>query len=218
MVYLYRMSRGNYSIVDLDTYVFIDVSNIRAACLKTLGLRLNFEKLYCYLRQKYKRLKDVYYFEGIADDDQAKTDAFERLQELGYSVKTLSRKAYVKPAMYKEVKCRKCGNVQRTQVLKRSISLKSNVDVYLATELLSIAYLAKRPVHLMLVSCDGDYAEMIKNAILRNENVMISVLATPSVRDMNKNTLSIRLKKVYNDVPLHRYELNNIYNIRGLIS
>ena len=206
------MKRRGVGISEIDTYVFVDASNIRSTCLKTLGVRIDFEKLYKYFERKYSKFKGAYYFEGIADNDETKAKVFGRLESVGYQVKTLSRKAYMNPAVYKDVRCRKCGNVQKTQILKKSISLKSNVDVYLATELLSVAYLSEAPIHLVVVSCDGDYAEMIKNVILKNDNVVISVLATPSVRDMRKNTLSVRLKRIYAELQdkRNRYHLCNI--------
>lgn len=93
--------------------------------------------------------------------------------------------------------------------------MKSNVDVYLATDFLKLACLAKRPVHAILVSCDGDYAEMIRGAVEVNQKVHISVLATPSVKEPQKNTLSTRLKALFNEIP--RYELRSIRDIEDYI-
>lgn len=36
-----------------DTYIYIDVSNIRSACLKTLGFMVDFAKLFDYFKEKY---------------------------------------------------------------------------------------------------------------------------------------------------------------------
>lgn len=200
---------------ELDTYIYIDASNIRAACLKTLKLKIDFRKLIKYFRNKYPRLQETRYYEGVADDDSQKKQHFSSLKRAGYTVCSLSRKTYIDPAMYKEVKCKKCGNVQKVQTLKRSIKMKSNVDVYLATDLLETAYLAKKPVHIILASCDGDYAEMIKNAIIKNKNVTISVLATPAVKDYSRNTLSVRLKELRNSIP--RFHLTDVRDICDLI-
>ncbi len=59
---------------DVDTYVYVDVSNIRASCLKTLNFKIDFEKVYIYLAGKYKKLRSVYYYEGIAADDAEKAE------------------------------------------------------------------------------------------------------------------------------------------------
>lgn len=181
-------------IAELDTYIFIDTSNIRTSCFKTLGLRIDFGRMLEYFKKKYPNLKDVRYYEGISNDDEYKKKSFKRLEKAGYTICSLERKSYIDPAVYKKVKCKKCGHVQREKVLGRSVKMKSNVDVYLATDLLEIAYLAQKPTHIVLASCDGDYAEMIKNAITKNENVLISVLATPPVRQISRNTLSVRLR------------------------
>lgn len=50
----------------LDTYVFIDTSNIRASCLKTLSFKIDFKNLFQYFQKKYHNLQEVYYYEGIA--------------------------------------------------------------------------------------------------------------------------------------------------------
>lgn len=209
------MTGNELKLTDLETRVFVDASNIRACCLRTLGWRMDFRKLLKYLRRKYPRLVETRYYEGIATDDAGKEKTFAELTKIGYQVCALSRKAYVDPAVYREVKCRKCGNIQRVQTLKRSVKLKSNVDVYLATEFLKQAYLAERPIHLIVFSCDGDYAEMIREAIQTNENVYVTVVATPAIKDMTRNTLSLRLKELRGKLP--RYYLTSIRDIEDLV-
>lgn len=202
-------------LADLETYVYIDVSNIRACCLLTLGLEINFIKLMSYLKRKYNVLREVRYYEGIANDDYKKRDLFKELERTGHKICALERKAYVSPPVCKIFKCGRCGYRQSIQVARRSVKLKSNVDVFLATDLLKRAYLAERPRHLILFSCDGDYAEMIREAIATNQNVFITVVATPSVKDSKKNTLSTRLKQLKGKVD--RFYLTDIRDVRGLI-
>lgn len=202
-------------LADLETYVYIDVSNIRACCLLTLGLEINFIKLMSYLKRKYSALREARYYEGIANDDERKRDLFGELEQIGYKIRALERKAYVSPPVYKIFECERCGHRQSIQVARRSVKLKSNVDVFLATDLLKRAYLAKKPVHLILFSCDGDYAEMIREALETNRNVFITVVATPSVKDSRKNTLSTRLKRLKGEV--ERFYLTDIRDVGGLI-
>lgn len=198
-------------LADLETHAYIDVSNIRACCLLTLGKKIDFGKLISYLKGKYSALGEVSYYEGIANDDNEKRKLFETFTQKGYKVCTLERKAYVNPPVYKNFKCKQCGYLQQVQVLRRSVKLKSNVDVYLATDLLKRAYLAEKPTHLILFSCDGDYAEMIQKAIETNRNIFITVIATPSVKEPHKNTLSIRLKQLRGSV--ERFYLTDIRDI-----
>lgn len=92
--------------------------------------------------------------------------------------------------------------------------MKSNVDVYLATDLLRLAYLARKKTYTILVSCDGDYAEMVKSALGANPKIAISVLGTPVVKD-RKNTFSMRLQEVRGKMP--NFYIRNIQNIQPLI-
>lgn len=204
------------NIIDLPTYVLIDVSNIRSCCLKTCDFRIDFKKLINYLKQKYPKLQDVRYYEGIAKGDEKKSLEFKKLKRSGYTIKSLSRKSYINEAVIKNIECKKCHHKNRITVLPETKKLKSNVDVFLATELLEIAFTAKKPIHIIIFSCDGDYAEAIKSAV-KNPNIFITVIATPPIRDIEKNTLSSRLKQLYKDIPTH-YQLFNIADIKDYIS
>jgi uncharacterized LabA/DUF88 family protein len=200
---------------DLPTYVYIDVSNIRYACLRSCGIRLRFDKLLKYFRGKYPNLKTVKYFEGISLDDTAREKQFKQYEKMGYEVCSLSRKAYNDPAVYKDFICKKCKTPNRVKVLDKSKKLKSNVDVYIATELLEVAHIATEPIHIILMSCDGDYAEMIKSAV-KNRNVHITVLATPTTK--KHNALSLRLKDLSRELTQDKYHLVDITTIRQQIS
>lgn len=217
------MKEVKKKLPEFETYVFIDVSNIRSACLKTLGFKIDFARFFDYFDKKYSKLKGVFYYEGIAKGDVNKQDEFIKLEQIGYKVRPLERKAYVSPPVYKQIKCQKCGTLCRVRILKRSTKMKSNVDVYLATDLLKIAYFAKKPTRIILVACDGDYAEMIKSALETNKRVHIDVLATPVVPRVlrkngayeDKNTCSTRLQKLRGELP--NLTMLNIRNIQDLI-
>lgn len=203
------------SLSDLPTYVLIDVSNIRSCCLRTCNFRINFNKLIDYLKKKYPRLQDARYYEGIAKGDKEKTLEFKKLEKSGYTIKSLSRKSYINKAVIKNIECRKCHHKNRVQILPQTKKLKSNVDVFLATELLEIAFSAKKPTHIILFSCDGDYAEAIKSAT-KNKNVFITVIATPPTKEIEKNTLSTRLKILRKEIP-DQFALVNIATIQKYI-
>lgn len=200
---------------DRDTYIFIDVSNIRSACLKSCGLRIDFTKLYSYLVNKYPNLKSVRYYEGIARGDKKKQKEFKKLEKLGYSIKSLQRRAYINPAVMKNFECKSCGERNRVEVLRRETTMKSNVDVYLASEMLEIALKAIKPTHIVIFTCDGDYAEAIKIAA-KNRKIAFTVISTPPVRYWGKNSLSIRLKELKKSLG-KQYHLNNIEDIEDNI-
>lgn len=98
--------------------------------------------------------------------------------------------------------------------LKKSLSLKSNVDVYLATDMLSLVYTCKKKTHIVLESCDGDYTEMIKTALDANPRVLITVLGTPVVRN-NTNTFSVRLQALRG---MECFAIMNVQTIKDKIS
>lgn len=211
------MTTEKHRLSGLDTYVFVDVSNIRNACRRSCGIQLDFVKLIAYLKQKYKKLLSVKYFEGIASGDSEKEAQFEEYQRAGYEICALARKAYYNRARYKDFSCVSCGAPNHLKVLEKTTQLKSNVDVYVATEILKVALLAKRPVHIILFACDGDYAEMIKTATV-NKNVRVTVIATPYTGNRRYNCLSSRLKDLAREVPARQYRLRDISEIRDRVS
>lgn len=199
-----------------DTYVYIDVSNIRWACQKTLDFRIDFVRLLDYFKQKYPKLREVRYYEGIATDDAKKRRMFNFLRRKGYVICSLKRKSYNSvETEERDVKCPKCGNEWTTEFTREHKAMKSNVDVYLASDMVAQASVADRPTRFILVSCDGDYAEAIKTALRLNDKVSVAVLATPPVKEMARNTLSVRLKVLRSQT--ERYKLQNVDDIRAFI-
>lgn len=202
-----------------DTYIYIDVSNIRSACLKTLGFMIDFVKLLEYFQRKYPNLRDVRYYEGCAKGDMKKRRVFNFLKRQGYTICPLERKAYNSLEIEEQtVKCPKCKHRWTAEFKREHKILKSNVDVYLSSDMMAQAARADHPTRLILVSCDGDYTEAIKNAIDLNKNVSVTVLATPTAKDMNKNTLSVRLKSLLTELPKSKYSLNYIDSIKTTIA
>lgn len=205
-------SMNKIKLKDLETYVYIDSSNIRNA-LKVSHRKLEWKMLYQYFENSYKNLQSVKYFEGIDKEDSLKTMEFQNLKKFGYEIKALERKAYINPPKYKTFKCQNCKEKNTVEILKESKTLKSNVDVYLCSELMGDLLSYNKPVHAIILTCDGDYAEMIRNTIEKNMNVHISVFATPFTK--YNNYLSIRLKELER---IERYYLVNILNIKDKIS
>ena len=191
----------------LPVYVYIDASNIKNA-LKTFNIDIDFLKLYQYFMHKYSNLIAVKYFEGIDKEDIVQKNHLKKLEKAGYIVKSLERKTYLKPAKYKNIRCINCGKQNKIQILKETKKFKSNIDVYLCSELMGDLLNKRKKFHAIILSCDGDYAEMIKNVLNINNNIYISVLDTPFVK--NNNYLSVRLKELRN---VDRYQLVNILNI-----
>ena len=212
-----------YNKEDMDlpeetkTYVYIDVSNIRYACLWSCGFNLDFIKLYDYFKDKYPNLQEVRYYEGVSYRDKKKLRHFRFLSErIGYKICSLSRKGYVEPARYETFECENCKFPNKVKVLPENVKMKSNVDVYLTSDLLECAAKANEPINFVILSCDGDYAEAIKAALRLSPDSRVTVLATP-MTEIN-NCLSVRLKHLSRELDRKNYKLANVYNIRDYIS
>ena len=199
------------NLKELDTYVYIDSSNIRNA-LRISHVELDYAMLLNYFKTTYRLLKVIKYFEGIDRTDLDKIKLFENYEKLGYEMKTLERKSYNNPPKFKIFKCVNCKEKNTVEILKESKTLKSNIDVYLCSELMGDLLSVKRESHAIILTCDGDYAEMIKNVLSKNENIHISVFSTSFTK--YNNYLSVRLKELER---VERYYLVNILNIKDKI-
>ena len=205
------------SLLEAKTYIYIDVSNIRHACLWSCGFNLNFIKLYSYLKEKYPNVQEVRYYEGVSSSDKKKLKHFRFLSEkIGYKICSLTRKGYVEPPRYETFECKNCKFPNKVKVLSESIKLKSNVDVYLTSDLLECAARAKEPINVVILSCDGDYAEAIKAALRLSPDSCVTVLATPMTE--TNNCLSVRLKHLSRELNRDNYKLSNINTIRDYVS
>ncbi len=205
------------SLLKAKTYIYIDVSNIRHACLWSCGFNLDFIKLYIYLRKKYPNVQEIRYYEGVSSRDKKKLRHFRFLNDrIGYIVCSLSRKGYVEPAKFETFECENCKFPNKVKILSENVKLKSNVDVYLASDMLECIAKAEEPVNIVILSCDGDYAEAIKSALRLSPNSCVTVLATP-MTEVN-NCLSVRLKHLSRELGRKNYKLANINNIRDYVS
>lgn len=204
-------------LLEAKTYIYIDVSNIRHACLWSCGFNLDFIKLYDYLKEKYPNVQEIRYYEGISSGDKKKLKHFRFLGEkVGYKVCSLARKEYIEPPKYETFECKNCKFPNKVKVLSENIKLKSNVDVYLTSDLLECVARAKESINIVILSCDGDYAETIKTALRLSPNSRVTVLATPMTE--TNNCLSVRLKHLSRELDRNNYKLSNINNVRDYIS
>lgn len=209
------MSDEKITLKSRKTFVFVDVSNIRYACRCSCDFDLNFKKFYCYLQNKYANLQEARYYEGIASDDEKKQRYFQRLEKAGWTICSLERKSYTNEAKYADFECSECSTLNTVQILPETTKLKSNVDVYMAVDMMKCAMQATEPIHIILVSCDGDFTEAIHGILSVNPDVFITVMATPMTR--TNNCLSVRLKNLRSELP-DDMTLMNIDNLKEQIS
>lgn len=197
----------------MKTYVYIDASNIRNA-LRSSNISINFPNLFKYLKAKYPNLASVKYFEGISSEDITKKELFKSYEVSGVDIRSLERKSYLNEAKYKIFTCNKCGEKESVETQKSAIAFKSNIDVYLCSELFGDAFPKNEEIHFVIFSCDGDYAEMIKKLLEIYPKSSVSVFATKYTK--SNLYLSSRLQKLVGDYP-GRYHLVNIENIKDKI-
>lgn len=197
------------------TYVYIDVSNIRYACNRSCNFNLDFVRLYSYFKRKYTNLCEVRYYEGISSSDAAKERHFNFLRQVGYLVCPLERKGYKESAKFTKFQCENCNHLNTVQILPESTKLKSNVDVYLASNMIEQVAKNTEPIHAILVSCDGDYAEAIHTIMHLEPRTFVTVLATPMTA--KNNCLSSRLKSLRADFPTS-VDISSIAKIEKYVS
>lgn len=70
------------NLSEVETYVYIDVSNIRYACRRGCDFNLDFVKLYSYLKTKYLNTQEIRYYEGISIGDGKKMNYFRKSLEI----------------------------------------------------------------------------------------------------------------------------------------
>lgn len=198
-------------MLSLKTFVYIDAANIRNALHKS-HFEIDFVKLYEYIKLKYAQLNSVKYFEGFDSTDAEKQKLFDSYEKAGMNMHLLSRKSYTSPARFMQFSCEKCKSPNKVQVHEEKTTFKSNIDVFLSTEIFSDIIQAREPLHLVIVSCDGDYAEMIKKILELYPKTYVTVVATPFKR--YGNYLSARLSELKK---MERYNLMNILTAKEKI-
>jgi len=198
-------------LLTLKTFVYIDASNIRNALRKS-NYEIDFLKLYDYIKQKYNHLGSVKYFEGVDAEDVDMKALFASYEKAGITMHLLSRKSYLSKPIFKTFDCTACKVKNKVQVREEKTTMKSNIDVFLTTEIFSDIIQAREPLHLVIVSCDGDYAEMIKKILELYPKTYVSVVATPFKRF--GNYLSARLSELKK---MDRYNLVDILTVKEKI-
>lgn len=81
--------------------------------------------------------------------------------------------------------------------------------------MMKYAIRATEPLHIILVSCDGDFAETIHGVVDVNPDAFITILATPMMK--RNNCLSVRLKNLRKELP-DNMTIMNIENLKEQIS
>ena len=198
-------------LLKLKTYVYIDGSNIRNA-LRKAHFDVDFIKLYEYIKQKYNYLEAVKYFEGVDIEDKEKKALFDEYTKAGMIIRSLERKSYTSKEKYTYIACEHCQKKNKVVLREEKTTLKSNIDVFLSTEIFADLIINREPLHVVIVSCDGDFAEVIKKVLELYPKTFVTVVATPFRK--YGNYLSTRLHELKDK---ERYSLMNILTAKDKI-
>lgn len=132
----------------MKTYAFVDASNIIYGT-KDEGWKVDFRKLFKYLRERYK-CKKIYYFAGVEAKNPKQHRFYEILKKIGYELVLKPVKIYRQPG----------GGTIR----------KANCDV-------DLTFYAMRDKdefsRIVLFSGDGDFEVLLKYFIQTKKEVLI---------------------------------------------
>jgi len=141
-----------------NNYAYIDGANLHKG-VKDLGWKLDYRRFRIWLTEKYS-VDRAYLFIGLMPK---RKDLYTFLQEAGFTL------------VFKEITYDGEGNV------------KGNCDADLVLEATRDCY-ENNFTKMVLVSCDGDYASLVKFLLDKNK---FKIILSPN----NKNKLSILLKR-----------------------
>ena len=130
--------------------LFIDGSNLYAAA-KSLGLEIDFKKLYFYFQSKGRLLRAYYYTAVMEDHDNSPMrPLLDWLEYNGYSIVSKRAKEF--------------------EDADGKFKIKGNMDIELATDLI---LMAEHLDHIILFSGDGDFRRLVEAAQYKGTYVTV---------------------------------------------
>jgi len=152
----------------MKKFAFIDVQNTETTTLKVLKFALDYERLFLYLRNKWKCEK-IFFYPGIQHGYDIHGELFTRLNELGAIVRPKYFFTYKNADRIVTTNCPKC-NTEITQRIEMGYSWKCNCDVELTADILDHA---EKDTEIFIFSGDGDFEFLIKKVIAKDVKVTI---------------------------------------------
>jgi len=173
-------------------YAFIDASNLFYGGEKSLGWKIDYQKLIKYIKKKYL-VKKVFYYGGVELDgfpysilDKKPIDLYKLINYMRLKnvdeVKTISRiKFYLKLAQF--------GYLLRLKPVKifhepdGRISKKANCDVDMTFDLMRYI---KDYSDVLILSGDGDFAIVLKYLMQIGKKVTVLARGERTARDIRQ--------------------------------
>lgn len=188
-----------------STYCFVDSSNLFYGGIGRLTWKVDYEKLYIYLKKKYK-VKKVFYYTGIEAHGFAveiKSTQPYPVEKLLIYLNSLYRKEKengMKELLKRDiartkflVKIQSFGYILRLKTIKRirtregTIKSKANCDVDLTFDAIR---LEKDYSGIVLLSGDGDFEILLKYFKERGKSIAIIANAENTARSIKENYIN----------------------------
>lgn len=152
-------------------YVFIDAANILYS-QQTLGWRVDYGKLKRWLERECA-LCGLFFYTGHVGDNEKQQSFLQKLQGLGYSVKS------------KEVK--------RIRLSDNTYILKGNLDVELTIDVMKSM---QNFDTMVLMSGDSDFAPLLDEVRMQKKRVIVMSTKGRVARELLERAKYVNLKKL----------------------
>jgi len=160
----------------MANYAFIDVQNTDSTTKQLLNFRIDWMRLYNFLK-KNKHCDKVFFYTGADEKDTESIDLLNNLEEIGCEMRSKILHVFKNKDRDIEVICPKCGN-QFIERVNMGYNHKSNCDVDLTVDAMQL--LGNDNVFYLFTG-DGDFEYLIKTAI-KNKTKIVLVSSTKKIR------------------------------------
>lgn len=149
-------------------YAFIDVQNTEGTVSQLLGFVIDWHKLYQYLKEQWN-CERIFFYSGIEQGNEDKANEYLALSKLGYEMHAKPYNIYKNPGKVIKITCPKCSNAIDYKT-EGGVRWKSNCDAELSVDATN---LAKEGVEFLILSGDGDFEYVIRNAVEKGVKVYV---------------------------------------------
>jgi len=152
----------------MKRFAFIDVQNTETTTLKVLKFALDYEKLFSYLKNKWKCEK-IFFYPGIQFNDEVRGELFDKLTNVGAIVRPKYFNIYKNEDRILSTNCPKC-NTEITQKVNMGNSWKCNCDVEMTMDILDHA---KEDTEILIFTGDGDFELLVERVVQNGAKVYL---------------------------------------------
>ncbi len=194
-------------ITNKGRYAFIDVYNTINTTEQLLSFSIDWEKLYRYLKQKWK-CKEIFFYSGIDFGDTDTEQEYKDLRVLGYKMRTKTTIPYKRKDKQIRIRCGSCGT-RNLKTIPMGYQKKSNCDVELAVDALDRVNSGSE---ILILTGDGDFTYLVKYLIDKRGATVYLVSNTSKTTTTNKR-FSSRFKDLLKEDSVHFINIKDWKNI-----